>query len=92
MSEDKEKVTFKIHPVGVAVEPKEIEAPVDATLQDVRDTLTEQKYLPASADGQDWKFKIGNIYADDGKTLKQLGIHDGDGLKVVQEQRWARLG
>jgi hypothetical protein len=92
VGDQEEKITFKVHPVGVAVAPKDVEAPLDATLQDVLENLTEKKYLPKAADGQDWKFKVGAAYADEGKTLRQLGIQNGDGLKVIQEQRWANLG
>lgn len=83
-----EVVSFKVRPVGVAVDPKEIQAEKDATVQDVLDKMVENRYLPKTAHGQYWRLKVGNVFADEGKTLSELGIRDGDELKVVQEQRW----
>jgi hypothetical protein len=90
-----EEITFNIHIVGVSgpsSKPFPVTAPIDATLQDVLDTLIESNKISQASDGQEWKFKIDNEFRDASKTLRQVGIKNTEppmGLKLVLEQSWA---
>lgn len=88
-------VTFNVDVVGISGaggKPIPVTAPDDSRLQDVLDTLIEQKVVSQAPQGQTWKWKIGNTYQDSGKTLKELGIKNTEppmSLKLVLEQEFA---
>ena len=90
-----EDVTFNVHVVGVSGpggKPHPVTAPLDATLQDVLDSLIDSKKVSPAPEGQVWKFKVNNAYQDSGRTLRELGIKNSEppmGLKLVLEQEWA---
>ena len=90
-----DNVTFNVHVVGVSGasgKPTPVTAPEDATLQDVLDTLIEQKVIPPAPEGHQYKWKLSNVYQDPSKTLKELGIKNRDppmSLKIILEQEFA---